>query len=50
MRKIRFFIAIPYFLFTVLYSQGTVEGRITDEAGLSVSGANIYIKNSDKFF
>ena len=47
MSKIKFFGLVSFLLITNIYSQGAIEGRITDEAGLPVSGANIYVKNSD---
>ena len=47
MKKIRFLFAIACFTFTILFSQGSVEGKITDETGVAISGANIYIKSSD---
>ena len=47
MKKIRFITIIINLLFAVLCAQGTVEGKITDESGLPISGANVYLKNSD---
>ena len=47
MKKIKFLSAIACFTFTILFSQGSVKGKITDETGGAISGANIYIKSSD---
>ena len=47
MKKIKFLSAITCFTFTILFSQGSVKGKITDETGVAISGANIYIKSSD---
>ena len=47
MKIIRLLTITINLLFAVLYSQGTVEGKIIDETGVAISGANIYIKSSD---
>ena len=47
MKNVRFILAIHCFFLTILYSQGAIEGKITDENGTAISGANVYVINSD---
>ncbi|MBT4662680.1 MAG: hypothetical protein HOK52_12900, partial [Candidatus Marinimicrobia bacterium] len=47
MKKGRFLILITILFVTSIYSQGTIEGSITDETGSAISGANVYIGGSD---
>ena len=44
---VRYIIKVTCFSLTILYSQGSVEGKISDETGSAISGANVYIGGSD---
>ena len=47
MKNIRNSTLLINLFFVTLYSQGSIEGKITDESGTPVSGANVYIQNTD---